>query len=466
MKAFMDDNFLLSNETAQMLYHDYAKDMPVFDYHCHLNPKEIAENKKYRNITELWLCGDHYKWRAMRSNGIEERYITGDAPDKEKFLEWAKTMTACIGNPLYHWTHLELRRYFGIDKLLSADTAEEIWGKCNEMLQNKDFSARSLISRSNVRLICTTDDPVDTLEYHKQLSEDKSFSVKVLPAFRPDKALNIDKDGYAAYIEKLSAVSGVEIKDFEGLKKALVQRIDFFHQHGCRVSDHALDPIVYMDGREAEASATMSKAIAGEYLNTAEVQIYKTQVLLFVGREYAKRQWIFQLHMNTIRNNNKRMMKLLGPDTGFDAIADYNFAEALSRTLATLDETDELPRTILYCLNPRDNEVLGTIMGCFQGGGIPGKIQFGSGWWFNDQKDGMVRQMVALANLGLLSRFVGMLTDSRSFLSYTRHEYFRRILCNLIGEWVENGEAPCDMALLGNMVKDICYNNVERYFQL
>ena len=464
MKAFMDENFLLNNETAVKLYHDYAKDMPIFDYHCHLNPKEVAENKKYRNITEIWLGGDHYKWRAMRSNGVEEKYITGDASDKEKFMKWAETMTQCIGNPLYHWTHLELKRYFGIDKLLSPETAEEIWEKCNEMLQKDEFTARELIKRSNVKAIGTTDDPVDTLEYHIALAKDPSFDVKVLPAFRPDKSFNIEKPGFAEWMAKLSSVAGKEIKTFEDVKEALKQRLEFFHEVGCRISDHALDPVVFAEGTDAEATAILQKGLKGEELTDLEVRKYKTKVMTFLGQQYARLGWVMQLHIGTIRNNSSRMMRLIGPDTGFDAVGDYVFAEALSKLLNKLDETDELPKTILYCLNPRDNEVLGTIIGCFQGGGIPGKIQFGSGWWFNDQKDGMIRQMIALANLGLLSRFVGMLTDSRSFLSYTRHEYFRRILCNLIGEWVEGGEAPNDIKLLGAMVQNICFGNAKEYF--
>lgn len=462
----MDDNFLLNGKTAEELYHKYSKVMPIIDYHCHLNPREIAEDKRYRNITELWLGGDHYKWRAMRSNGVEEKYITGDATDKDKFLKWAETISCCIGNPLYHWTHLELRRYFGIDKTLSPDTAEEIWNRCNEILASGQLSARDLIKRSNVEVICTTDDPVDTLEHHKAIAADPSFKTKVFPTFRPDKAINIDKDGFADYLNRLGKASNISIKSLADLKKALESRIHFFHETGCRISDHALDPVVYCDATEGEAAVILEKAISGQSLTEIEVKKYKTQILLFVGREYAKRGWVMQLHVGTIRNNNARMMKLLGPDTGFDAIGDRTFAEDLAKVLNALDATDELPKTILYCLNPRDNEVLGTIIGCFQGGGIPGKLQFGSGWWFNDQKDGMIRQMVALANLGLLSRFVGMLTDSRSFASYTRHEYFRRILCNLIGEWVENGEVPCDMKLLGGMVQDISYNNAVNYFRL
>lgn len=464
MKPFMDEKFLLNNETAIRLYEDYAKDMPIFDYHCHLNPKEIAENKKYRNITEVWLGGDHYKWRAMRSNGVEEKYITGDAPDKEKFLKWAETMANCIGNPLYHWTHLELKRYFGIDKLLSPDTAEEIWEECNRLLQQEEFTARGLITRSNVKAIGTTDDPTDSLEYHIAIAKDPTFDVKVLPAFRPDKGFNIDKPGFVEWMDKLGNVVGKEIKTFADVKTALKQRVDFFHEVGCRISDHALDPITYVEATEEEATAILQKALKGETISEEDVKKYKTQVMVFLGKQYAAHGWVMQLHMGTIRNNSSRMFKLLGADTGFDAIADYTIAESLSKFLNRLDETDELPKTILYCLNPRDNEVLGTIIGCFQGGGIPGKMQFGSGWWFNDQKDGMIRQMVALANLGLLSRFVGMLTDSRSFLSYTRHEYFRRILCNLLGEWVESGEAPNDMKLLGSMVQNICFNNAKNYF--
>jgi glucuronate isomerase len=464
MKSFMDENFLLTNKTAEKLYHDYAKDMPIFDYHCHLNPKEIKDNKRYRNITEIWLGGDHYKWRAMRSNGIDEKYITGDAPDKDKFMKWAETMPNCIGNPLYHWTHLELKRFFGINELLSPQTAEVIWNKCNEMLAKDEFTARGLIKRSNVKVICTTDDPADSLEDHIALAADESFDVKVLPAFRPDKSFNIEKAGFVEWIEKLGKVVDQEIRTFSNLKDALKQRLDFFHKVGCRVSDHALDPIVFEESSEEETTAILQKALNGEPLTEFEIKKYKTQVMVFLGKQYARLNWTMQIHIGTIRNNSKRMMRLLGPDTGFDATADYTFAEALSKFLDKLDDTDELPKTILYCLNPRDNDVLGTIIGCFQGGGIPGKIQVGSGWWFNDQKDGMTKQIVSLSNLGLLSRFVGMLTDSRSFLSYTRHEYFRRILCNIIGEWVESGEAPNDFELLGSMVKNICFTNAKEYF--
>jgi glucuronate isomerase len=470
MKKFLDQDFLLENKTASELYHHFAEGMPILDYHCHLSPAEIAQDKQYSNIAELWLGGDHYKWRAMRFNGVDERYITGDADDHDKFLKWAETISQCVGNPLYHWTHLELKRYFGIDELLGPQTAEKIWNDCNALLKTKDFTARNLIRRSNVKMLCTTDDPVDNLSFHSELLHDDSFDVKVLPAFRPDKAINIDKPGFAEYLGKLAAVSGVDIKGVEDVKAALLKRIEFFHAAGCRISDHALDPIVYHDVRKNGVKdilqSAFAKGLSGEPMTGEEIGLYKTEILLFLGRQYARLGWVMQLHMNVMRNNNTRMMRKLGPDTGFDAIGDWNCASALSRFLDTLDETDELPKAILYSLNPSDNEALGTIIGCFQGGGIPSKIQLGSAWWFNDQKDGMEKQLIALANLGLLSRFVGMLTDSRSFLSYTRHEYFRRILCNLLGKWAENGEAPQDMALLGKMVQDISYNNAVAYFGL
>lgn len=464
MKTFIDDNFLLNNKTAEILYHDYAKGMPIIDYHCHLNPDEIAENKKYRNIAEAWLGGDHYKWKAMRINGVEEKYITGDSSDREKFFKWAETIPACIGNPLYHWAHLELQRYFGIETLLSPQTAEEIWQKCNDMLKGDEFSTKSLIKRSNVKALCTTDDPTDSLEYHKIIAKDSNFEVKVLPAFRPDKVINIDKDGFTDWIEKLSRIAGLEINSFEDLKETLIQRINIFHNMGCRVSDHSLEHVVYLKGTETEVSQILKKALLGSSLIKTEVMKYKTQILLFLGKEYAKRNWVMQFHIGTIRSINKRMLELLGPDKGFDTIGDLPFAESLAKILNAMDQTNELPKTILYCLNPKDNYTIGAIIGCFLGEGIPGKIQFGSAWWFNDQRDGMLRQMTTLANLGLLSRFVGMTTDSRSFLSYSRHEYFRRILCSLLGTWVENGEAQGDLNLLGTMVRDICFNNANNYF--
>ena len=464
MKAFMDENFLLTTKTAETLYHEFAKPMPIYDYHCHLSTKEIYENKRYRSITEVWLGGDHYKWRALRANGVEEHYITGNASDKEKFLKWAETVPQCIGNPLYHWTHQELKTYFGIEKQLSPETAEEIWETCNTLLAQDDFTARRLIQRSNVTVICTTDDPADSLEYHIALAKDPSFNVKVLPTFRPDKSFNIEKAGFAEWIEKLSIVTGKKITTLDDLLAALDERLDFFHSVGGRISDHGLDPLVFEPATHQDAALIFEKGLQGENLTDYDVRQYKTFILTFLGRGYAKRGWVMQLHMGTVRNASSRMFRLLGPDSGFDAIADYSLGLSLAAFLDKLDSTDELPKTILYCLNPRDNEMLATIAGSFQGGGIPGKIQFGSGWWFNDQKDGMIRQMTALASIGLLSRFVGMLTDSRSFLSYTRHDYFRRILCTLLGEWVENGEIPNDMKLLGTMVQNICYNNSKNYF--
>lgn len=464
MKKFMDENFILSNDTAVKLYHDFAKDMPIYDYHCHLNPKEILEDKTYKNITEIWLYGDHYKWRAMRSNGIDEKYITGDASDYDKFMAWAKTIQNCIGNPLYHWTHLELQRYFDIEEPLSEKTADAIWNKCNEVLNSGEFTARQIIKQSNVKLIGTTDDPIDSLEYHQKLNEEENLDVKVVPAFRPDKAVNITKDEFADYINKLAEVVGNSIDTYEDLLKALEERINFFHETGCRISDHGLDYVCYREASLDEVSKIFEKAMKKEAISLDEEEKYKTHILAFFGRMYSERNWVMQLHIGALRNNNTSMFKKLGPDTGFDAIEDREIASALARFLDLLNEDNKLPKTILYTLNPKDNYVLGTMLGNFQGDGIPGKMQFGSGWWFNDHKEGMIRQMTDLANLGLLSKFVGMLTDSRSYLSYTRHEYFRRILCNLIGEWVENGEFPMDMALLEKIVKDICYNNSKNYF--
>lgn len=463
MREFMCDDFLLMTDTAKTLYHNYAKNMPIYDFHCHLNPKEIYENKKYKNITEVWLGGDHYKWRAMRSNGVDERYITGDAEDKEKFMKWAETIDECYGNPLFHWTHLELKRFFGIDLVLSKETAEEVWNLTNEKLATDKFTARELIKMSNVKTLCTTDDPIDSLEYHIALKEDKSFDVVVNPAFRPDKGIRIEKDEFIPWFNRLEEIYGEKIDSIDKYTSALESRIEFFHQVGCRISDHALDPVVFEKGTKEEVNAILLKKLAGEELTEKEVKQFKTYVMLFLGKEYSKRKWVMQIHVGCIRNNSTRMFNKLGADTGYDAIDDELFLRALSKLLDTLDTTDELPKTIIYNLNPRDNEAIGTLIGCFQDGKTPGKIQFGSGWWFLDQKDGMTRQMTALANLGLLSRFVGMLTDSRSFLSYTRHEYFRRILCNLLGDWVERGELPNNIERLGKMVENICYNNVNNY---
>ena len=463
MKKFMDDNFLLSTDTAITLYHEHAKNMPICDYHCHLNPKEIAEDKRYNNITEIWLGGDHYKWRTMRSFGIEEKYITGDASDYEKFEAFAKVMPYLIGNPMYHWSHLELKTYFGIEETLSPKTCESIWNRCNEIINSDGFSARAMIKKSNVKYIGTTDDPIDNLEYHIQISKDESFDCEVRPSFRPDKALKIQGEDFVNYIGLLGKTENTEIKDYATLLTVLEKRLDFFVENGCKITDHSLERVYFRQATLEEVDNIFKKALNGEELSIEEIQEYSTLTMISLGRMYSKRNMVMQLHIGALRNNNTRMFKKLGADVGFDSIDDGEIATGISRLLDSLDMTDELPKTILYCLNPKDNEVLGTMIGNFQGGGIAGKIQFGSGWWFNDQKDGMERQMMALSQLGLISQFVGMLTDSRSFLSYTRHEYFRRILCNYIGGLVENGEYPCDMEILGEIIENICYNNIEKY---
>ncbi|WP_159882113.1 glucuronate isomerase [Paenibacillus puerhi] len=465
-KAFLDDNFLLTNEVAERLYHDYAKAMPIIDYHCHLSPQEIYENKSFKTLTEAWLYGDHYKWRAMRANGVPEELVTGgpDVSDYDRFLAFARTVPKTIGNPLYHWSHLELQRFFGVHELINEQNAPVIWEKVNAQLEAGGFAARDLIVKSNVKVICTTDDPTDSLEYHVKIKGLSDFDVKVLPSFRPDKGLEINRATYLPWVQKLSEVSGLPVDDYDQFLQALDSRITFFHEAGGRVSDHALDYVPYAETTKEQAAAIYAKALSGQPVSLEEEKQYKTYTLLFLGRAYAKLGWAMQLHINAARNNSSRMFRTLGPDTGYDSINDSDIAYPLSKLLDALDSDDSLPRTILYSLNPKDNYVIGTLIGSYQGGGIPGKIQFGSAWWFNDTKEGMLWQMNALANLGLLSRFVGMLTDSRSFLSYTRHEYFRRLLCNLLGEWVIQGEAPHDMELLGGMVRDISYDNANGYF--
>ncbi|MDQ8735851.1 glucuronate isomerase [Paenibacillus sp. LHD-38] len=466
MKPFMDDNFLLSNETAVRLYHDFAKDMPIIDYHCHLSPQQILENTSFENLTAAWLYGDHYKWRALRANGVEERYVTGGegVTDYDRFEAWAKTVPQTIGNPLYQWSHLELRRYFGVNELINEKNAPAIWEKVNAKLATGQFKARDLIKMSNVEVICTTDDPVDTLEYHIAIKELEDFNVQVLPSFRPDKALEINRATFLDWVGKLGEAASARIDSYDALLDALAARVKFFDEVGCKVSDHALDYVAYAETTKAAAAAVFAKALNGETVSLEEEKQYKTFTLLFLGRLYAERGWAMQFHINAARNNSSRMLGKLGPDTGFDSINDSAVAYPLAKLLDALDADDALPKTIVYSLNAKDNDVLGSIIGSFQGGGVPGKIQLGSAWWFNDTKNGMLDQMNALANLGLLSRFVGMLTDSRSFLSYTRHEYFRRILCNLLGEWVENGEAPHDMELLGDLVQNISYRNAKAYF--
>ncbi|MFD2213440.1 glucuronate isomerase [Metabacillus endolithicus] len=465
MKDFMGENFLLSTKTAVELYNKYAKEMPIIDYHCHLSPKEIYENKRFKNITEAWLYGDHYKWRAMRSNGVDEEYITGNASDYDKFLAWTKTVPMTIGNPLYNWTHLELQRFFGINEILNEKSAPDIWEKVNSLLAQDDFTAQALIKKSKVEVVCTTDDPTDTLEYHQKLQENNEFGVKVLPSFRPDKGLEINRDGFLEWVGKLSEASGQSVTNYSEYLKALKERIEFFHSLGGRVSDHALDSMMYEAASEEEVSEIFAKGLKGEKVSLEEEKQFKSYTLTFLGEQYARLGWVMQYHMHALRNNNTRMFKQLGPDTGFDSMNDGEVAKPLCQLLDSLDQKYALPKTVLYSLNPKDNYVIGSVIGSFQGGGTPGKIQFGTAWWFNDQKDGMLDQMKALANLGLFSRFIGMLTDSRSFLSYTRHEYFRRLVCDLIGQWVENGEYPYDEEALSSIIQGICYNNAKEYFQ-
>lgn len=467
MKPFMCEDFLLSNEVSRRLYHDYAKHQPIFDYHCHLNPKDIAENRQFNDLAEIWLEGDHYKWRALRSAGVEERLITGDADNYAKYLVWAKTVPLFIGNPIYHWTHLELRRPFGItDTLFNEKSAVRIWHECNEMLQQPEFSARGIMQQMNVKLSGTTDDPIDSLEYHKAIEADPNFAVKVVPSWRPDKVFKIELPHFNAYVEQLAQVADVEINSFADLQRALLKRLEHFDLHGCKSADHGIEIVRFAPVPEEKVlDQILQLRRNNQPLSELQIAQFSTAVLVWLGTEYHKRRWVMQMHIGAIRNNNTRMFKLLGPDSGFDSIGDRTFAEPLSRLLDAMDQTDQLPKTILYCLNPRDNEMIGSMIGNFQTGGVAGKVQFGSGWWFNDQKDGMERQLQQLAQLGLLSQFVGMLTDSRSFLSYTRHEYFRRILCEMLGKWVENGEAPNDIELLGNMVRNICYHNAEKYFK-
>jgi len=465
MKPFMDQDFLLHCDVAKELYHNHAAKMPIFDYHCHINPKDIAEDRQFNNITEIWLHGDHYKWRAMRTNGVQERFCTGNASDREKFDKWAETVPHTLRNPLYHWTHLELKRFFGIEKLLSPKTADEIWETCNAKLQTPEYSCRGIIKMANVRTICTTDDPIDSLEYHGMIRTD-DFDTKVLPAWRPDKAMAVENaETYNQYIDALEEAADENIGSFAALMDALDSRHQFFHDNGCRLSDHGLETVVAEDYFETEIERIFSKIRKGNDLSDGEIRKFQSAMLYEFGIMDHSRGWTQQYHIGALRNNNTRLFNKLGPDTGFDSIGDLEIARPLSKLLNRLDLENKLSKTILYNLNPRDNELFATMIGNFQDGSVPGKMQFGSGWWFLDQKDGMEKQINTLSNLGLLSRFVGMLTDSRSFLSYTRHEYFRRTLCNLLGSDVEKGEIPYDMELLGTMVENICFNNAKEYFK-
>ncbi len=466
MKPFMDADFLLSTETAKRLYHDYAESMPIIDYHCHVSPKEIWEDRKFNDLFEVWLEGDHYKWRLMRSNGVEEKYVTGDASHREKFQKFAEALPRAIGNPMYHWCHLELRAYFGYEGVLNGDTAQEVWDLCNAKLREPDMGARGIIAKSNVAFVGTTDDPIDSLEWHAKIAADPTIKTVVGPSFRPDKGLNIEKAGWCGYIAALGKAAGMEIRTLEDMKKALLARMEHFDKNGCRASDHGLDYVPYRPASPEALEAIFQKGMKGETVTVEEFESFKTDLLLFCARQYARMGWAMQIHYNCRRNPNSAMFAKLGPDTGFDCMNNVNCAGALYDVLDNLYQTNELPKTILYSLNPGEDELLDTMLGAFQGPEVPGKIQHGSGWWFNDTKSGMIHQMTSLSHLGILGNFVGMLTDSRSFLSYTRHAYFRRILCDLIGKWVENGEYPDDMETLGGLVQDICYNNARRYFKL
>jgi len=468
MKLFLTEDFLLQTQTARTLYHDFAENMPIFDFHCHLPVAEIAADKTFENLTDIWLRGDHYKWRAMRANGIAERLITGDAGDVEKFQAWAATVPKTLRNPLYHWTHLELKRYFGIaGKLLDPETANDIYDTCTRMLQTPDFSTRSILQRMNVRVVCTTDDPTDTLEHHLKLKTERGFSVKVLPAFRPDKSLGVESPrDFNQWVGRLEASAGLAVKSYDSFLEAIRRRHDVFHQAGCRLSDHGIEHPFAQSFTLKDVRNIFAKTRQGRKPTPAESLKYKSAVTLELARMDAEKGWTQQFHFGALRNINSKAMATLGPDTGYDTIGDFELARALSRFLDGLERDGRLAKTILYVMNPRDNEVVATAIGCFQDGSLPGKMQFGSAWWFNDQKDGIERQIDTLSNMGLLSRFVGMLTDSRSFLSYPRHEYFRRVLCNLLGNDVENGELPDDMDLLGGMVKDICFGNAVTYFDI
>ena len=467
MDGFLNRNFLLDTPAARRLYHEYAENMPIVDYHCHINPQEIWEDRRFENITQLWLGGDHYKWRLMRANGIDEHFITGDASDREKFQKFAESLPRAIGNPMVHWCHLELKNYFGYEGFLTGETAQQVWDLCCDRLANDPaMSARGLIRGSNVAMIGTTDDPCSDLIWHEKLAADESFPVQVLPSFRPDPALNIHKAGFAQYISKLSETTGRKLETVTDVCDALSERIAFFDAHGCRAADHGLDYLVCRPVDTGTATAALQKALDGQLLTAEEIEGYQTVLLLHCAREYAKRGWVMQLHFSCMRNPNSRMMAALGPDTGFDCIAVTDNCAAAHRLMDTLYQEGMLPKTVLYSLNPADNAWIDSLTGAFQGTEAAGKVQHGSAWWFNDHKAGMTEQMVSLANMGILGNFIGMLTDSRSLLSYARHEYFRRILCSLLGSWMENGEYPADFALVGGLVQDICYNNAKRYFNL
>lgn len=468
MKAFMDKDFLLDTETAKKLYHEHAENMPIIDYHCHLPPKEIYEDKKFRNLTEVWLgagdrFGDHYKWRALRARGYEEDSISGPDDDYKKYMQFVESMPYFVGNPLYLWSHLEMQRYFGINDVICPKNAEKIWKQANEVLET--LSARKMMEKFNVKTVCTTDDPVDSLEWHKKMNEDKTLKVSVRPAFRPDKAINVELSWFKDWVAQLGKVVGRELKTLEDFTNALAERIAFFDSMGSKLSDHALDVVHYAPATYEEANAIYLKGLKGEYISEEEQDKYKGYILVFLGKLYAKYGWVQQYHIGALRNNSKSMLKKIGPDTGFDAIEDAVYMEKLSALLGALDEQDALPKTILYCLNPRDNYALTVLAGCFQKEGVKGRVQVGTAWWFLDQLDGMKQNLETLMQVGLVAQSVGMLTDSRSFLSYPRHELYRRLLCQMLGRLVENGQYPVEeMDTLGKIVEDVCYNNAKNYF--
>lgn len=463
---FITDNFLLHNETAKTLYHNHAKTQPIFDYHCHLSPKDIAEDRQFENLYQIWIDGDHYKYRAMRANGVNEKFITGNASDYEKFSKWAETVPYTLRNPLYHWTHLELKNYFGITTLLNSNSAESIYNQCSDLLKKPEYSVKNLLRKMNVKVVGTTDDPTDDLQYHKQLQE-QHFEIAVLPSFRPDKATEIEKGQvFVDWIQKLEKTVGYSIADFSTLIKALQERHDFFHEMGCRISDHGHSNFYGEEYTPTEVNAIFSKALKGEIVSVLEINKYKSAVLFELALMNKTKSWAQQFHVGAIRNNNAKMLHYVGPDQGFDSLGDLNMADNMSKFFGKLSQCDGLANTIVYNLNPRDSEMFASMAANFNDGIVAGKMQYGAAWWFLDQKDGMEKQLNVLSNFGLLSRFVGMVTDSRSFLSFPRHEYFRRILCNVLGEEIQKGELPNDMKLIGNMVEAICYKNAKNYFNI
>ncbi len=464
MKKFLGKNFLLSTKTAKKLYHSYSAKLPIIDYHCHIIPEQIANDVKFDNITQVWLYADHYKWRLMRANGVEEKYITGEASDWEKFQKWAETLPKAIGNPLYHWSHLELKNYFGYEGVLNKDSAKEVWDLTQKALSKDSMSVKNIIRKSNVEIICTTDDPIDDLKWHKKIALDKDFATKVLPAWRPDRVMQIEKTDYLQYIDKLSDVSGIKITDLDSLKSALLNRLDYFSDNGCTISDHGPEYIMYCDTTEKEASKIYAKILDGQAVTASEKRAFKVFFLLFLGREYHRRNWVMQLHYSCKRATNTRLFNTIGNDIGIDVVSNNSSSDELADFLDALDISNSLPKTIVYSLNSNDDDAINSIIGAFQGSDAIGKMQHGSAWWFNDHLEGMKKQMKSLASMGLLGNFIGMLTDSRSFLSYTRHEYFRRILCQMIGAWVENGEYPCDETALKEIIEGISYYNSKRYF--